>query len=57
MLEISFARFMASMVTFSEETTPPHPFDRWDWTSIVGDQGICENALGCVVCDEGPERW
>jgi len=35
MLEISFARFMASMAMFNEEMVPSRPFDRWGLASIV----------------------
>ena len=36
MLETSFARFMASIATFSEERTPSRrPFGRWDLASMV----------------------
>ena len=56
-LEISFARFMASMATFSEEITPFRPFGRWDLASIVGAQGIRGRVMRYVGCDEGPEHW
>ena len=35
MLEISFARFEASIATFSEERTPPRPFGRCDLISMT----------------------
>ena len=30
MLDASFARFIASIATFSEEGMPPRPFGGWD---------------------------
>ena len=35
MLEISFARFVASMATFSEEIMLPRPFGCWELVSIA----------------------
>jgi hypothetical protein len=45
-LEISFARFSASMVTFSAERTPFRRFCRWELEVIVqvavGGRKLCE---------------
>ena len=42
-LEISFARFMASIAIFSEEMVPSRPLDRWGLAAIVETQvGGCE---------------
>jgi len=38
-LEISFARFMASMAKFSEETIPPRAFGGWDLVSMARSHG------------------
>jgi len=40
--EISFARFRASMATFSGERKPSRPFGRWDLASMVKTRGNWE---------------
>ena len=42
MLEISFARFEASMSTFKAERTPSRSFGRWEFVAIDETRGICE---------------
>ena len=44
-LEISFARFMASMAIFNEEMALSRPFGRWGLVSIVETQGGSENMV------------
>jgi hypothetical protein len=39
MLDISFARFKVSIVTFSVERAPFRPFGRWEFAAIVEDRG------------------
>ena len=47
MLVASFARFMASMATFSEESVPSRPFCCWDLVIIVETQRqLRENSVG-----------
>jgi hypothetical protein len=45
MLEISFARFRASIVTFNVEITPFRAFGRWEFAAIVENRGSREEAL------------
>ena len=52
MLDISFARFMASMAIFNEERVPSCPFGRWALVAIVGTQGSDENTVLRAVCEE-----
>jgi len=42
-LETSFARFVASMATFSEEIILPRSFGRCDLVFMVKSEGRCEN--------------
>ena len=44
-LDISFARLVASMATFSEERTLPRPFGRWDLISMNQSEGGREKAM------------
>ena len=46
MLEISFARFRASMATSNVERTPPRPFCRWEFATIVEDGVVARKRLG-----------
>ena len=43
-LETSFARFRASIATFSEEGTPSRPFGRWKLAVMGETQGSCKRA-------------
>ena len=52
MLEISFARFVDSMATFSEEKTPPRPFGRCDLISMTQSGGNRENTMGGGSCEQ-----
>ena len=54
-LEISFARFEASIATFSEERTPPRPFGRWDLISMTQSKGSRENKTRGGGCERGCE--
>jgi len=42
-LDISFARFMASMAIFNEERVPSRPFGGWGLAAIVGTRGSGED--------------
>jgi len=53
MLEISFARLMASMATFNDERAPSRR--RWVFGSIVEAQGSREEAVRHAGCEERPE--
>ena len=55
MLEISFARFRASMATFSEETTPSRPFGRRNLAAMVEAQGDWDKAVRRTGCEEEAE--
>jgi len=44
-LDASFARFMASMATFSEERVPPRSFGRWDLISMNRSKGSRGNTM------------
>jgi len=50
MLEISFARFMASMVVFNAEIAPSLSFGRWDVASMVETRGNCEKTVRGEGC-------
>ena len=54
MLEISFARFMASMAIPNEEMAPSRPFCRWDLASIVKTQRGEKTSLR-AGCEKGTE--
>ena len=56
MLETSFARFMASMARFNEESVPSRPFCfcRWDWASIVEPRRSGERWSCVEAVREGP---
>jgi hypothetical protein len=51
-LEISFARFRASMATFREERRPSCAFDCWDLVAIVEVGGGCERTVQCGSHEE-----
>ena len=57
-VEISFARFMASMAIFNEEIVPSGPFGRWGLASIVETQRGGENTVvrGAVRKGPSPDR-
>jgi len=55
MLDISFARFRVSMVTFSVEMTPFRPFGRWEFVAIVESRGRCEEDAWNTGWKEEPE--
>ena len=44
-LEISFARFEASMSTFKAERIPSRSFGRWEFVAIVETRGSREKAV------------
>lgn len=54
-VEVPFARFMASMAAFSAETVLSRSFVRRDLASIVGTRGNRENTVKREGCEEGPE--
>jgi len=53
MLEISFARFMASIAMFNEERVPSRPFGRWDLAAIVKIQRGGEKAVSREAVKRG----
>ena len=55
MLEISFARFRASMAILSEERTASRPFGRWDLVAIVGTRDSWEKAVGAQAGRKSPD--
>ena len=55
-LEISFARFKASMAVFNIRIAPSCPLGRWDWASMVEAQGSCERVVQGENYEEGSER-
>ena len=54
-LEISFARFKASMAIFNAEIAPSRPLGRWDLGSMVETGGNCERTVRREGCEEGSE--
>ena len=54
MLEISFARFRASIATFSKERAPSRPCGSWEFVAIV-EVGGDERMVWYVGCAEEPE--
>ena len=44
-LEISFARFMASIAAFNVGIVVSCPLDRWDWDSMVKTRRSCERTV------------
>ena len=55
-LESSFARFKASMVTFNAEIVLSRPLGRRDSASIVETRGSCEGSVRGEGCEKGSER-
>ena len=53
MLEISFARFIASMAMFNEEMVPSRPFGGWGFVSIDDTQGSDESTVLRAGREEG----
>ena len=56
MLETSFARFIASMATFSEEIVPPRSFGRWDIASMIDAPNSSGCGGRCGRCDGGSSQ-
>ena len=54
-LESSFARFKASMTTFSAEMVLSRSLGRWEPAFMVGTEGNCERAARREDCKEGFE--
>ena len=57
MLDISFARFKASMATFNGEIVPSRSFGRWDLASMVRIRGSYEKTARCEGCEENPKPY
>ena len=53
MLEISFARFMASMAILSEEMVPSRPFDRLGLVAIAETQRGGKKTSLHAGCEKG----
>jgi len=54
-LETSFATFMASMATFSEERIPPRSFGRWDLVSMAKSKVSRGDTRRGGGCEQGCE--
>ena len=54
-VEMSFARFKASMAMFSAERTLSRPFVRCESASMVATGGNYEEMVWDVGCAKGPE--
>ena len=58
MLEISFARFVASMATSSEERTLPRPFGRWELLSMNRTKAVARERckVGVARLNANPNK-